>query len=201
MAQTFSDQIPVTLAMEDPMVLILRQVVPSVVLAGAALVVAGCGSTAGVPAGSILPGSSLPTRSVSSGPDVSQQDAVRVSYQRFWRDTWHLDRQASDHWQATVDQVAVEPERSIVLQGVRWHQVQGITLYGDPVERVTDVSVRGTQATVADCQDSGKSGQADAGTGKPKDVGVARNPVSATLTRGADGVWRVSQISFPGGEC
>lgn len=173
----------------------------AVVLGSVALGVSGCGAGSHAPAGSLGSGAPLPGISVPGGPGVSPQEAVRTTYERFWRDTWHLDKEVAGQQKQVVDQVAVEPERSILLQGAQWHQAQGVTLYGDPVERVTDVTVRGDQATVADCQDGSKAGQADARSGQPKNVGVARNPVVATLTRGTDGVWRVSQIRYPGGEC
>jgi len=54
---------------------------------------------------------------------------------------------------------------------------------------------------VRDCQDASHSGQADAATGRARTVGVAHNPVEADLVRGADGHWRVSRISYPGGSC
>jgi len=57
------------------------------------------------------------------------------------------------------------------------------------------------RATVTDCQDASHAGQADARTGKPRSVGVARTWVDATLVLGGDGVWRVSEINYPGSRC
>lgn len=59
----------------------------------------------------------------------------------------------------------------------------------------------GARAVVTDCQDASHSGQADATSGEPRTVGVARNLTAGTLERGPDGTWRVTRIDYPGGGC
>ncbi len=45
------------------------------------------------------------------------------------------------------------------------------------------------------------SGQKDRKTGERLTRGLKNNPVAVTMTRGADGVWRVATVDYPGGEC
>ena len=73
--------------------------------------------------------------------------------------------------------------------------------YGAEMPRARVTSARGEVATVRDCQDASMAGRLERRTGKRITVGVARNPVRATLRRGADGRWRVSTVEFPEESC
>jgi hypothetical protein len=97
--------------------------------------------------------------------------------------------------------VAAEPQLSRIVEGLRSLRGRSVTLYGSVTSRVSSVDITGSRATLRDCQDASKAGQADAATGKPKTVGVARSPIQATLERGTDGAWRVTGVSYPGGSC
>jgi hypothetical protein len=101
-----------------------------------------------------------------------------------------------------LGRVAVDPQLSLVLANTKTQKRIGIRIYGHVIPHPTVAPVNGANtATVRDCQDASKSGQLDAKTGKPRTVGVARNPVAAVLRRGPGGQWRVASISYPTGTC
>jgi len=111
-------------------------------------------------------------------------------------------RYPEEEWPRALSRVAVDPELTLVLASTRQQRRIGIKVYGYVIPRPIVLPINGSdRAQVTDCQDSSKSGQADAKTGRPRTVGVPRNPVTAVLVRGADGRWRVSSIKHPGGSC
>jgi hypothetical protein len=73
-------------------------------------------------------------------------------------------------------------------------------LYGKPVLHPEPVAVRGSVATIRDCQDSSRAGIADARTGHRDTVGVPRTLVVTTLKQ-ADATWKISTIDFRGPKC
>jgi hypothetical protein len=145
------------------------------------------------------------TQSVGpSGSPTTAADgraAVESAYRRFWVVSWDVDKQPASRWRAVLATVSVDPELTRLYAGTKAQQQAGIRLYGQVHARPTVRQVAGNRATVSDCQDASKAGQADARTGKPKTVGVARSPVEATMLRGADGAWRVSDVRYTGGSC
>lgn len=138
-----------------------------------------------------------PTTQTSTEP----QSAVDAAYQQYWQ-VEHVTMQLPEsEWPAAIDKVAAGAQADRVLEGFRSLRAQSLTLYGAVTAHVSHIDITGDQATVQDCQDASHAGQADVATGKPKTVGVPRSPVSATLMRGADGQWRVTGVSYPGGTC
>lgn len=131
---------------------------------------------------------------------VSDRDAVVAAYDEFWERTHSVPHDSESTWDDEMAEVAVDPQLSITLQGMRLAKQRGSTSYGDVTSRVAAVDINGDQATVVDCQDASKSGQKDAKSGKKKTVGVERNPVKARMHRD-DGQWKVAEISYPGGDC
>jgi hypothetical protein len=126
---------------------------------------------------------------------------VEAAYRRFWAVSWDVDKQPASRWRAVLASVSVDPELTRLYAGTKAQQQAAIRLYGYVSPRPTVRRVAGDRATVFDCQDASHAGQADARTGRPKTVGVARTPVGATLLRGSDGVWRVSDVRYTGGGC
>lgn len=142
---------------------------------------------------------SLP--SGTSAPAPNDRSAVEHAYVRFWELAGTLDRVPEAERHARLGEWAVDPELSRAVDGLKRLQEQSIGFYGTPTARVSGIDVNGGTAVLRDCQDASQSGQVDTRTGARKTVGVARNPVTATLLRGADGAWRVSEIGYPGGDC
>jgi hypothetical protein len=137
----------------------------------------------------------------ATAPAVDTRAAVEAAYRQFWSVSWDVDKQPASQWRMVLAMVSVDPMLTRLVAGTKAHQQAGIRLYGQVRPRPTVRGIAGNRATVSDCQDASHAGQADARTGKPKTVGVARSPVEATMLRGADGRWRVSDVRYTGGSC
>ncbi|MFD8497749.1 hypothetical protein [Amycolatopsis sp. NPDC059657] len=167
-----------------------------------AAVVAGLVGCSGSPAQKPEPGTAntsvppLPTSSVATDDRL----AVETAYREFWNRLDRVPTLDESQWRSTLTEVAADPQLTITLDALGQQKRSGITGYGTETARILSVDVSGQSATVKDCQDASQSGQADAKTGKPKTVGVPRNPIAASLIR-TDGGWKVSQITYPGGTC
>ena len=98
--------------------------------------------------------------------------------------------------------LAVDPQLSTTVEAMHRNKQVGVKPYGDVTTRISRVEVHGDQATVIDCQDGSRSGQADAATGARKTIGSPQIPIHAHMVRdAADGQWKVSQLEYPGGSC
>lgn len=139
--------------------------------------------------------------SLPEDAEATVRQEVERAYIRFWDVSHPIDQLPPDRWRPTLEQVAVDPILTRLVEATRIQRDHGIKLYGQVVARVADIDVVNDKATVRDCQDASQSGQADASTGTRKTVGIPRNPVKASLVRDEDGVWRVSLIEYPGGTC
>ncbi len=153
-------------------------------------------------------GSSRPESSPSSPVGATptsaiDRAAVDSAYRAFWPVLTTFDRRYREaEWKTVVARVAVDPQLSQAIAVARQQRRTGIRLYGQPRPRVPTVSLAsGNRASVADCADFSHYGQADAKTGKPRTVGVARTAVRVTLAKGTDGLWRVADVAYPGGTC
>jgi len=178
----------------------------AVLVAAAAIAAVGCDDSAtsgGSPpsTGGIV--ATATSRPPSSPPTTAADEraAVEAAYRKFWAVSWRLDTQPEAHWRQVLSAVAADPELTRILEGTRAQKNRGITRYGEVISRPTVVSISGASARVRDCQGADKSGQADVRTGRHLTVGVARNPLTGSLARGADGRWRVSDIRTGSGRC
>nr|WP_157528217.1 hypothetical protein [Kibdelosporangium sp. MJ126-NF4]CEL17631.1 hypothetical protein [Kibdelosporangium sp. MJ126-NF4]CTQ91141.1 hypothetical protein [Kibdelosporangium sp. MJ126-NF4] len=161
----------------------------------AVLAAAGCTTPA-------QPG--LPTRQPTtdtSSTTANPKTAVEAAYDEYWKVEHMIMQLPESEWRAAMGKVSADPQLGRVVDGLRSLRSQSLTLYGSVTSRVSSVDIAGDRATLRDCQDASKAGQADAATGKAKTVGVLRSPVEATLDRGNDGSWRVTSLSYPGGTC
>ncbi|GAA2779271.1 hypothetical protein [Crossiella cryophila] len=160
-------------------------------------------ASACTPKNSAVPQPKPPQTSSASPPSTSSDpsSSIRSAYQEFWQVAGTIDKQPESEWQSRMSTVAADPQLRRTVQGLGLLREQAVVLYGSTTARITSVELDGDRATVQDCQDGSKAGQADAKTGKPKTVGVERNPVTATMQRGTDGRWRVSDVVFGGGAC
>ena len=128
--------------------------------------------------------------------------AVEAAYREFLSVAVTFVQRPESQWRPVLGRVAVDPQLSYAIAVSRMQRRNGITLYGQTKARAPKVSFSGAQqSAVRDCADFSHTGQADARTGRPRTVGVARTPLVVTLLRGTDGRWRVSQVKFPGGQC
>jgi hypothetical protein len=134
---------------------------------------------------------------------MADRAAVEAAYREYWRLAAVFDsRYPESRWRAVLAVVAADPLLSRAVSSARVQHDNGVRVYGQVVPRPTVAPVNGRgQATVRDCADGSHAGQADAATGRRRTVGAARLRVLATVVRGGDGRWRVSDLRFPGGSC
>ncbi|NKQ51980.1 hypothetical protein HFP15_03685 [Amycolatopsis sp. K13G38] len=168
---------------------------------GALSLVAGCGSAPQPTTLSSVNLSAAPSQAPAP-PVQDERAAVEAAYTQFWPRSSQAPHKPEDTWQGTMALIAVDPQLSITLEAMHRNRAAGLTTYGEVVVRISSVEVAGNTATVVDCQDASRAGQADAGTGDPKTVGVSRMPVTAAMKRDpVSGQWKVAQLNFPGGAC
>ncbi|TWE27527.1 hypothetical protein FHX69_0163 [Prauserella muralis] len=165
--------------------------------------VAGCEAASTVDEANNSATVAAPTTSALAAPSgEDEHEAVVVAYDAFWARHTQIRDWPESTWDKELGEVAVDPQLTRTLQAMRFNRNSGITTYGSVTSRITEVEVDGDRATVTDCQDASRSGQADMKTGERKTVGVPRNPVTARMVRdAADGRWKVAEIRYPGGEC
>ncbi len=186
-----------------------RRVTVTVLAVLAVFAVAACdgAESPGMPstpsATSAPPTVSSRTSTTQSEQAAQERAAVEASYRNFWRVGQSFDRDyPPGEWRTVLGRVATDPVLSRALSGAQLQRQNGIVLYGQvglrPTVRSIDPEGR---AEVSDCQDTSRTGQADAKTGARRTVGVPRAPVTATLLRGVDGRWRVSDTRYTGGRC
>lgn len=128
----------------------------------------------------------------------SVEASIVTQYRRFWVDALPAAAAAPPaRRSAILAPVTAEPQLSHLVRSLASLDARGQRDYGADVPVRQTVQVSGELALVDGCLDSSHSGVADAATGAPVTRGVPRNPVRADLTRGRDGVWRVSAVTYP----
>ncbi|MGW5643681.1 hypothetical protein [Saccharopolyspora sp. NPDC003762] len=127
--------------------------------------------------------------------------AIERAYKDFWRVSWVSDGESDSTWENRLREVTVGSFADHIASRVRQKRSEGTGFYGAITPRITDVRVEGNRAVVVDCQDTSHAGQSDLAAGTPRTVGIERNATRATMVQEADGMWRVSQVEFPEGEC
>jgi hypothetical protein len=178
-----------------------RRIFSLTVAVAASMMSAGCSGGADAPAASTSTAPiSAPSASPKSPSAADDRAAVETAYRDFWSRLDQAPTQQESQWRASLNEVAVDPQLATIIQAITYQSAIGVTAYGTEAAHVMSVELSGSQATLKDCQDASHSGQADAKTGKPKTVGVPKNPITATLIR-TDGSWKVSLITYPGGSC
>ena len=89
----------------------------------------------------------------------------------------------------------VDPALSGALKDARTVNDKGWETYGEIAHRISwPKPVNGAStALIDDCMDTSKSGSLETRTGDKRTVGTERLHVQGSLTKGPDGIWRVTQ--------
>jgi hypothetical protein len=124
-----------------------------------------------------------------------------ADYRRFWLVAQQLDRWPENEWPSRLSQVAADPLLTRVQDGLRSQVETGYRQFGNVITRPVLVDLTGNRASLLDCQDASRSGELNSSTGEVTDVGRPRTPVAATLLRGADGRWRVTDARYLTNDC
>jgi hypothetical protein len=179
----------------------------TLIAAGVLVAVAASASCSGGSGGLRIADSSATPSTVTSAPVVapgaSARQQVIEQYDAFWSHVPQASRAPATRRRAILAPFAVDPELTSLLQGMATQDVRGEVIYGTNIPRPTVKSLSEAQgvAVVTDCQDSSHSGVERRSDHRLLTVGVARNPVVATMQRDGDGTWRVSFVSYPNRSC
>lgn len=133
-----------------------------------------------------------------SAEESTDRAAIETQWDKFWQVYAALPHTPEGDRQTLATQVAVDPALSSLLNDAKTLNGKGWDTYGQFTSRISwPQSVDGkATAVIADCQDASQAGSFETSTGNKTTVGVARNPLQATLARGEDGVWRVVQVFY-----
>jgi hypothetical protein len=151
--------------------------------------------------GNQTPPSASPSVSVSPTIGLSDDEAIKAQYRRFWTETLPKAYAATGagNRRKILEPAAVDPALTRLLENMASQDADSKRAYGadiplrESVERMNDLSL------VRGCLDSSQSGLIDGASGRKISRGPARNPVLVNLRRGRDNIWRVSFVKFPGG--
>lgn len=157
-------------------------------------------------AGCVDEGNSVPLPSAADSPrdpssPSSDIEMIKRSYVAF---IGALDRADSLPPNMRREQLAIhmtDPQLTRVIDRVQAMNKEGITSYGRAVPHVQHIAVTGGDATVSDCQDSSHAGIFNTLTGKKMNRGVKEEGITAFLSKGTDGRWRVTKTISHGKGC
>jgi hypothetical protein len=133
-------------------------------------------------------------------PGATAEAVVLEQYRGFFLGLPEASRLGEERQLAWLRSYLVNPALGEVARTLAAQRARGKVLYGKPLLRPDPVVIRGSVATIRDCQDSSRAGVADAKTGHKDTVGVPRTLVVTTLKR-AGGDWKISSIDFQGPKC
>ena len=169
-------------------------------VAGAAVLLAGCGTEPGPTA---LPeGAAPPVTGTSAAPvPTATGDPVTAAYLRYW-DAVVGAHAAGDPAAARLAAAAADPELARVRAAVDRNRTQRLSVRGEVLHRPAPPAVAGDTATIEDCYDISGWNPVDLRTGDPVEVvesgGTGRYRVRWTL-RGSGAAWKVVDQSPLGG--
>ncbi|WP_395111469.1 hypothetical protein [Actinomadura sp. SCN-SB] len=95
----------------------------------------------------------------------------------------------------------IDPQLSHVLKIVTRHKSDDLATYGSVIVNIRSVDIQNGRASVRDCQDATNSGLRNTRTNKKINRGVPDRHIEATLRKGPDGRWRVSEYNLLKEDC
>jgi hypothetical protein len=176
-------------------------------LLGLGLLLPACGAARSAARPTEQPPSGPPRAPSTSAPlggdaaSAGTSAAVEAAYRRFWAVADDVDSRPPDQWRSVLATVTADPLLSRIVDGLLAQRAAGHRQYGQVVPHPTVVGLSIGTASVLDCQDASRAGEADADSGLPATAGNPRTPVAATLVRSTDGRWRVDQARYLPGAC
>jgi len=140
--------------------------------------------------------------SSSISPSTSEV-GVRASVADAWSNYWRVyddmsNTYAQAQWPALAAGIAVNPIKGQVLTALNADKIIDVVTYGVPIHHIywPVVIGDGKVAQLGDCMDSSHYGSMFRKTGQKRTVGPAKINTMASLVKGSDGKWRVSQIAY-----
>ena len=134
-------------------------------------------------------------------PAASEHERILAQYRKYFTAQTLLIRAPAAQRPALLAEVAVDPSYSRTLAGLAAADAAGETFYGEITLHPVVVSVNGRTAELRDCQDASARGRMMKDTGEKVTVGRDGDELLATMTRGDDGLWRMSQATYQSAQC
>jgi hypothetical protein len=163
---------------------------------------AGCGhgSTADLPTKRAPSVGRLETRSAS--PPMSPKDIASAAYAASFAAVNEALQSPPERIRSILSNYMTGEFLDFQIRQLLDEQARHLEPWGRVVVHITTVDIQQDRATIHDCQDASNAGLADAQTHQlvPELRGVAHRNLTAKLTLGGDGRWRVSNLTqFKGG--
>jgi hypothetical protein len=127
--------------------------------------------------------------------------AVIAAYTALWPAGQRADIAPAAQRQAILAPVATGAELTGMLSAIAADANADQVSWGQPVLHPYDVTVDGTTATLQDCQDETQTGMMNQVTGEKLTHGGPKVHFDATLDLGADGAWRVAELTLSSQPC
>lgn len=144
----------------------------------------------------------LPTTSRTATPSPhSASDEVTNSYTSLVAVLDHADSLPADSRRRELSARLADPQLSRVLDRIEQMHAKHLASYGTSVVHVSNVRVDGAKAILRDCQDSSNAGLMNTVTHKKVNRGLKEEGIKAYLSKGGDGVWRVTKMISLGRGC
>ncbi|MBD3147062.1 hypothetical protein [Microbispora bryophytorum] len=123
------------------------------------------------------------------------EDAVVEAYTAYWPASTRAVTLPREEARRLLSQYETDDQVEGELKGIARYQEMDREGWGEVVVHVKKVTVKGDTATVLDCMDASRTGEADSRTHKliPGTLSTPYFSVEATMRRGADGRWRILQ--------
>ncbi|MFC5830043.1 hypothetical protein [Nonomuraea insulae] len=125
---------------------------------------------------------------------MPNEQLIRTAYQNLYTAGQQAEKTPADQRRLILADVAADPLLNRMLRGIAALQATGRVTWGTPVLNTFDVKVDDDTATLHDCQDDTKTGQADAKTGERLTHGTTGTHLVVTYQKGKDGIWRASTL-------
>ncbi len=130
----------------------------------------------------------------------AESPAILAQFTRNWATFDRLTDVPANERAAVWGQVATGRSYDLALSATATADAAGEVFYGETRINPTVLSVEGGVAKIRSCQDESQTGRMKKATGEKVVVGRADAVLVATMVRGDDGVWRVSEATYPKGE-
>jgi hypothetical protein len=143
-----------------------------------------------------------PAQAPSPLPSTTRE-AVEHAYRQYWSALAEATKLSSDEARVRLGLYATPAFIERRVRGIERLRSRSRETWGQPVVHVFAVEVSGKNATVVDCLDGSRTGQADARTHQPipGTEGGERVHLRARLEQGTDSRWRVSALAYQDNPC
>lgn len=137
----------------------------------------------------------------TSPTSQSDTEAIRRTYITFIKTLDRADSLPASERRQQLSLHMTDPQLTQVINRIKEMKRENIASYGSVVPHVQRIEVSGKDATLYDCQDSSNAGIMNTLTRKKINRGIDNETVTAYLSKGSDGEWRVTKSVSHGKGC